>query len=85
MPKHPSLVAIGSKIRALRKAAGFSQEGFAAKIEMNRGYYGHIERGDYNFTQLSLFRIADALNVEPMLLTASLEDIRAAPIKGRAK
>lgn len=42
-----------------------SQEGFANFIEMNRGYYGTVERGEANVTVLNLLKILKGLNVTP--------------------
>lgn len=63
--KNPALFAIGQQICKLRKEKGFSQESFANHIEMNRGYYGTIERGETNVTALNLLRIARGLQVPP--------------------
>ncbi|NKB47628.1 MAG: helix-turn-helix domain-containing protein [Legionellales bacterium] len=57
------LSEIGSKIRSLRLARGYSQEALAAEADMARSYYGAIERGERNFSVLGLLRIARALNV----------------------
>ena len=64
MEKNPQLIAIGQQIRALRKARGFSQEGFAAEAGLDRAYYGGVERGERNVACLNLILIAKALNVE---------------------
>jgi transcriptional regulator with XRE-family HTH domain len=66
MPKEkdPSLVAMGRKIRDQRKARGFAQEAFAAHAEIDRSYYGAIERGERNLSTLNLIRIALALDIE---------------------
>lgn len=62
--KHPSLVKLGQRIRALRKAKGFSQEEFAAEVGLDRTYMGGIERGERNIATLNLIRIAKTLKVE---------------------
>ncbi len=62
--KHPSLIILGSRIRELRKAQGFSQESFAAEIGLDRTYMGSVERGERNIATLNLIRIAKSLNVE---------------------
>jgi transcriptional regulator with XRE-family HTH domain len=54
--KHPSLIKIGKRIRELRKAKGFSQEGFAYEIGLDRTYMGGAT--------LNLIRIAKALKIE---------------------
>ena len=61
MPKHPQLAAIGAQIRELRSRAGYSQEGFAAEIGLDRAYFGGVERGERNVAALNLVRIATAL------------------------
>ena len=64
MKHHPNLVKLGQQIRALRTAAGYSQESFAHSIGMARAYYGGVERGERNIAALNLIRIAMALDVE---------------------
>jgi len=65
MNKHPELALIGLQIRKIRKEKGFSQEGFANFINMNRGYYGTIERGEANVTVINLIKILKGLGVNP--------------------
>ncbi len=62
--KDPFLVALGEQIRTQRKAKGYSQEPFAAHAEIDRSYYGGIERGERNLSALNLIRIALALEIE---------------------
>lgn len=65
MTKNKDLILIGRQIRKLREKKGFSQEGFANHISMNRGYYGTIERGQANVTTTNLLKIIRGLNVLP--------------------
>ncbi|HHF7373676.1 TPA: helix-turn-helix domain-containing protein [Legionella bozemanae] len=65
MNKQSDLILIGKQIRKIRKEKGFSQEGFANFIEMNRGYYGTVERGEANITVLNLLKILKGLGVTP--------------------
>jgi transcriptional regulator with XRE-family HTH domain len=65
MKKQNDLILIGKQIRKIRKEKGFSQEDFANFIEMNRGYYGTIERGEANVTLLNFLKILRGLNVTP--------------------
>lgn len=62
--KHPALVKLGYQIRNLRKEKGFSQEGFAAEVGLDRTYMGGVERGERNIAALNLIQIAKCLNVE---------------------
>jgi len=62
--KHPALIKVGKRIRELRKAKGFSQEGFAHEVDLDRTYMGGIERGERNIAAINIIRIAKALKVE---------------------
>lgn len=76
--KHPALIKIGKKIRELRKAKGFSQEGFAYEVGLDRTYMGSVERGERNIATLNLIRIAKTLKIEvgelfPSIRTLSVD------------
>jgi transcriptional regulator with XRE-family HTH domain len=58
------LQIIGANIRMLRHYQGYSQEGFASHIEMDRSYLGCIERGERNISSLNLVRISKGLGVK---------------------
>ncbi|KPJ67502.1 MAG: XRE family transcriptional regulator [Coxiella sp. DG_40] len=62
--KDLNLVKLGKQIRTIRKQQGFTQEGFAAEVEIDRSYMGGIERGERNIAALNLIRIAKTLKVE---------------------
>lgn len=51
------------RLRELRKAQGYSQEGFALTVELDRTYIGGIERGERNRGLRTILRIAEALGV----------------------
>ncbi len=55
------LLKLGEAIRAMRKAAGFSQEALADAAKIDRAHMGLIERGQSNVTMLILLQIADAI------------------------
>lgn len=65
MKTYMELTLLGRQIRKLRKDIGFSQESFANYIDMNRGYYGTVERGQANVTAMNLIRIAKGLGASP--------------------
>lgn len=73
--KHPALIKVGQRIRELRKAKGFSQEGFAHEVGLDRTYMGSVERGERNIAALNLMRIAKALKIEIGELFPSLKRI----------
>lgn len=59
----PELVSLGGAIRALRIAAGMSQEQLAHVACLDRSYLGRVERGDNSVAILTLCQIARALGV----------------------
>ena len=61
--KSESIQALGRAIREVRVERGFSQEGFAARAGLDRSYYGAIERGEFNVSLSTIFKIADGLGV----------------------
>ena len=75
--KHPNLVKIGKKIRAARKAKGFSQEAFAAEVGMGRTYMGRVERGEQNISIQNLIQIALTLKVEISDLVPRLRELKS--------
>lgn len=75
MRRNPALIALGEKIREVRKARGFSQEDFANEVDFDRSYYGGIERGERNIAALNLMQLAKALRVEVGELFPPLREI----------
>jgi len=68
-PKHrakdPELEAFGKRLRALRHAAGLTQEALADQAGLHWTYVGQIERGERNLTLKNVLRLAAGLGVEP--------------------
>lgn len=54
----------GSKVRAVRKEHGWSQEELADACELDRTYIGGIERGERNVSIMNIAKIAQALKVK---------------------
>ena len=59
---------VAANIRRCRKELGVSQQNFAYDIDMDRTYFGAIERGERNVSIDNIERIATGLNVSPHLL-----------------
>ena len=55
----------GAAIRSIREEQNMSQEQLALNAEMDRSYVGGIERGERNPSLTNVFKIADALGVQP--------------------
>ena len=62
-------ISMGKKIKELRIAAGFTQEGFAARAEIHRSHMGEIEGGEVDIALSSLMKISQALGVTISKLT----------------
>jgi len=74
-PRHSGsevLVNIGKAVRNVRKIRAMSQEQLALIAEIDRSYLGGVERGEHNLTVITLYRIADALDIAPAALLAGL-------------
>ena len=54
----------GEMLRLKRKGLGYSQEGFAAYVGIERGNYGKMERGLVNIKLETLYKLINALNCE---------------------
>lgn len=67
-----SLLDLGQAIRHLRTAKGLSQEAFASVCGLDRTYVGGVERGERNLSLKNLLRIANALEVAPSELLATI-------------
>jgi transcriptional regulator with XRE-family HTH domain len=67
---HPGCLRaiVAANIRRYRKALGLSQQNFAYDIEMDRTYFGGIERGERNVAIDNIERIAAGLKISPYLL-----------------
>ncbi len=72
-PRSPAHAAFGRAIRELREERGISQEAFALKCGIDRSHYGGIERGERNPSLGTIFKIADALDLQPSEIHARAE------------
>jgi transcriptional regulator with XRE-family HTH domain len=70
MPAKKSVAnqALGNAIRAVRRQQGHTQESFALHADIDRSYYGAIERGEFNVTVDTLVSIAAGLGVSAAAL-----------------
>jgi transcriptional regulator with XRE-family HTH domain len=54
---------LGERVRQLREARGWSQEGFAHEGGLGRSFAGAIERGEKDIRLSTLLKLARALGV----------------------
>ncbi len=74
--KNRKLALLGQQIRLLREEQNLSQEEFAGRADIDRAYYGGIERGERNVAAINIIKIADALGVEVGKLFPPLSALR---------
>lgn len=70
MPTLSPKKLFASNLKRLRLATGLSQEALAERAELHRTYVSSIERGERNISLENIFRVADALGVDPRELLA---------------
>ena len=63
---------LGKRIRAQRKAIGLTQEALALAANVDRSYFGAVERGERNVTFTVLCRLCVALECDVAKLTREL-------------
>ena len=63
---------LGNRIRAQRKSIGLTQEQLALVAEVDRSYFGAVERGERNVTFTVLCRLAIALKCDVGTLTQGI-------------
>ncbi|TWS20211.1 helix-turn-helix transcriptional regulator [Tsukamurella asaccharolytica] len=59
---------LGRNLRAYRAERALSQEAFADVLGVHRTYMGGLERGERNLTLRSVEKIADTLQLDPLVL-----------------
>ena len=65
---------IGVVTRRLRKAKGMTQEELALASNLDRSYYGEIERGEKTPSLPTTFKIAYGLKMEPEDLVKEIKE-----------
>ncbi len=78
MEESAILLELGQRIRAQRKRIGLTQEQLALVADIDRSYFGSIERGERNLTFTVLCRLCEALECDVADLSAGLPPKRAA-------
>ncbi|MDP2646522.1 MAG: helix-turn-helix transcriptional regulator [Desulfobacterales bacterium] len=63
----------GRILRRLREEKGFTQEQFAHHVNIDRSYYGQIERGEVAITIAKLESLASGLEMQLSQIFGSLE------------
>jgi transcriptional regulator with XRE-family HTH domain len=56
-------VLFGERLKALRKAKGWSQEKLALEADMDRSYIGGVEQGRRNISLINICKLAKTLKI----------------------
>lgn len=67
--------AFGLVIKEMRQAKGLSQAKLAELGNFNRTFISDLERGVYQPTLFSIFRLAEALEVAPHTIIQRVEEL----------
>ena len=71
---HSLLIAVGTRVRTLRKSRGLSQEDFALLCNLDRTYISDIERGARNVSIKNLHKMSYALGITLSELLRSVDE-----------
>ena len=63
----------GERLRALRRARGWSLERLAEEAGLHWTYVGSVERGERNISLLNIVRLAAAVGADPADLVRDLK------------
>lgn len=72
MDEEAILQELGRRIRVQRKRIGLTQEQLALAAEVDRSYFGAVERGERNITFLVHYRLCTALRCDVAALTEEM-------------
>lgn len=71
----PRIVALAKRLRTAREAAGISANKLSRLTDVSRESILEIEKGRQPPRLTTLFKLADALKVDPANLLAGLNDV----------
>ena len=70
------LPEFAARLRAMRKERGYSQESLAHAAGLDRTYVNSAEAGRRNVTLRTIYRLAEALDVDPAELVSDRCSLR---------
>jgi transcriptional regulator with XRE-family HTH domain len=75
----PLLKAVGRVVQQKRASLGLSQEQLARRARLHRTYVCDLEHGSRSVSLITLFKLAEALETEPISLVEAAQTILATP------
>ncbi|HKT73460.1 MAG TPA: helix-turn-helix transcriptional regulator [Steroidobacteraceae bacterium] len=73
MPSQSLVAAFGKVLREQRRARGVSQETLALSADVDRTFVSQMERGIRQPTLTTLWKLSEALEVQPSTLVSRVE------------
>lgn len=64
---------VGSNVKAMRKAKGWTQEQFSVRSGISQQYISQLENGKRNPSVVMLFELAQALDTTPSVLVTAMK------------
>lgn len=65
----------GKVIKQLRESRGLSQQELADYADLDRSYISDMERGRYNPTLQTIYKLTEILNIKPHELFAEVDKL----------
>jgi len=83
--RHDDLEPLAEVIRTYRRAAGYTQEGFATEADLDRGFVGAMERAERNPGYRKIRQLLIGLGVNWREFGAALHDVDPLPTRIRSR
>jgi transcriptional regulator with XRE-family HTH domain len=79
--RHEELQPLAEVIRSYRRAAGYTQEGFAYESHLDRGFVGAVERAERNVGFRKIRQLLVGLGINWREFGAALQDLDPLPTR----
>ena len=81
MERHEELSALAEVIRTFRRAAGYTQEGFAYDAHLDRGFVGAVERAERNVGFRKIRQLLVGLGIDWREFGRALQELDPLPTR----
>jgi transcriptional regulator with XRE-family HTH domain len=82
--RHQELQPLAEVIKAYRRAAGYTQEGFAYESHLDRGFVGSVERAERNVGFRKIRQLLMGLGINWRDFGAALHELDPLPTRSHA-
>ena len=80
--RHEELQPLAEVIRSYRRAAGYTQEGFAYEAHLDRGFVGAVERAERNVGFRKIRQLLLGLGINWREFGLALQELDPLPMRG---